>query len=93
MAVHDVGTQVLGTDVRWIGLTKHLTEPKRPVPDPLLDPELADSQVAHSADPAPAADTDGRRGVEQERKGDLDAEVPGDGLRAQALARPVDGPA
>ena len=85
MAVHDVGTQVLGTNVRWVGFTKHLAEPKRSVPDPLLDPELADSQVADPSDAAPSAYADRRRAVDQEREGLLDPKIAG----SEPFAGPV----
>ena len=38
VAVHDIGTQVFGADVGWVGLAENLSEAQALVPDPFLDP-------------------------------------------------------
>ena len=56
----DVRAQVLGASVRGVGVARHLLQPDCPAPDPLLNPQLVDGQVAGAADAAAPADADRR---------------------------------
>ena len=57
---HSVGAEVLGADIRRIGVSGDLLEQDRAVANPLLHPELAHRQMSDTADAAPSADADGR---------------------------------
>ena len=89
MAVHDVSTEVLCADVGRVGLAENLPQTKALVPDPLLDPQLADREVADSADSAALADADSRGGIDQQRKRFADTQVKRNGLGAEPFASPM----
>ena len=87
VAVEDLTGDALREHVRRVLVAPHLEQGEVAAAQALLDPQLADSQVAYAANAAPAADAYRRCGIRAHADGHGEAEVLSPRLDAQRVCR------
>ena len=90
MAVNRLAAQALGSQIRRVLQARLLLQSELVLADPLLDPQIRGSQMAHLAKSLTANDANGCSGVGAHVEAEVDTEVAEHGKETWAFSGPAD---